>query len=168
MVVALMMIMSAVAVIRMRQSITLLDADKAANQIAEQIRYARQIGLDDRRNVLVEFISPNRIKITKQDTPTPTVLYDQTLPFGYSYALPAGVAADTPDAYGNAAGVSFNGGTNGTFLGDGSFTDNLGIVLNGSVFTINGSNNTARAVTLAGASGRIRTYRVSGAAWVAR
>jgi len=167
MVVALMMIMAAVAVIRMKQSITLLDADKAANQIAEQIRYARQIGLDDRRNVLVEFISPNRIKITRQDTPTPTVLYDQTLPFGYTYSLPSGVA-DTPDAYGNATAVAFNGGNSGTFFGDGSFTDNLGIVLNGTIFTKNGSNTTARAVTLAGASGRIRTYRVSGAAWVAR
>lgn len=163
----LVMIISAVAVIRMKESITLLDADKAANQVAEEIRYARQIALDDRRNVLIEFISPNRIKVTRQDSPTPTVLYNQTLPSGYQFGLPSGIG-DTPDGYGNASAVNFNTANSGTFLGDGSFTDGLGIVLNGTVFTIYSGNNTSRAVTLAGASGRLRTYGITGSTWQQR
>jgi len=166
-VVAILMIMSAVAVIRMRQSITLLDADKAADQVAAELRYARQVALDNRRNVLVEFISPNQIKITRQDNPDPTVLYDATLPAGYIFGLPGGLG-DTPEAYGNANPLNFNSGNNGTFRGDGIFTDAAGLVMNGTVFTISGGNNTSRAITLAGATGRIKIYAAAGGSWVTR
>lgn len=167
-VVALLMAVSTVAVIRLKASVTLLDADKAANLVASQLRYGRQIALDDRRNVLVEFISPRQIKVTRLDNPTPTVISDVSLPTGYSFALPTGVTSDTPDGYGDDAAVTFNEETTGIFRGDGIFTDDAGIVINGSVFTINGANNTARAVTLTGATGRTKTYRVSGAAWTER
>jgi type II secretory pathway pseudopilin PulG len=166
-VVSLIVVTSAVAVIRMTQTITLLDADKAANLVSDKLRFARQIALDDRRNVLVEFISPNEIKVTRQDSPTPTVMYDGTLPSGYHFGLPTGIG-DTPDAYGNTAPVSFNTQTSGLFRGDGIFTDAGGIVMSGTVFTINSGNNTSRAVTLVGASGRLRTYSIAGTTWVAR
>jgi prepilin-type N-terminal cleavage/methylation domain-containing protein len=167
MVVAILMIMASVAIIRMRQSITLLDADKAANQVAAELRYARQVALDDRRNVLVEFIGANEIKVTRQDTPMPTVLYDGILPSGFRFGLPNAIG-DTPDAYGNSAPVTFNMQTSGVFRGDGIFTDAAGIVVNGSVFTISGDNSSSRAVTLTGATGRIKTYTTAGNSWVTR
>ena len=167
MVISLVMITSAVAVVRLKQSITLLDADKAARQVVEQLRLARQVALDDRRNVLVEFIAPNEIKVTREDTPAPTVIYDGVLPSGYRFGLPSG-AGDTPDTYGNSAAVTFNGRTSGIFQGDGIFTDEARIVLNGSVFTISGGNETARAVTLTGATGRMKIYSIVGSSWIAR
>jgi Tfp pilus assembly protein FimT len=164
-VIFFMIVTSAVAVIKMKQSITLLDADKASNQVAGQLRYARQVALDDRRDVLVEFIAPNQIRITRQDSPTPTVVYNATLPSGYIYGLPSGVG-DTPDGYGNSSAVTFNLQTSGIFRGDGVFTNSAGIVVNGTVFTISGGNLTSRAVTLAGATGRTKIYAVAGASWV--
>jgi prepilin-type N-terminal cleavage/methylation domain-containing protein len=164
-VLSILMITSGIAVIKMKASITLLDADKAAEQVTGALRYARQVALDDRRDVLVEFINNNEIKITRRDSPTPTVMSDASLPSGYTFSLPGGVP-DTPDGYGNSSAVNFNMQNNGVFRGDGIFTDDAGIVVNGTVFTMNGSNSTARAVTLTGATGRLKTYLVSGATWV--
>jgi len=164
-VLSILIIMSGIAVIKMKQSITLLDADKAAEQIASTLRYARQIALDDRRDVQVEFINNNEIKVTRRDSPTPTVMYDANLPSGYRFGLPTGIG-DTPDGYGNSSAVNFNMQNNGVFRGDGIFTDDAGIVVNGTVFTINGSNSTARAVTLTGATGRLKKYGISGSSWV--
>lgn len=169
-VMALVGIASAVALVQMRTTMRVLDADAASNTVVSQLGYARQLAVDERRNVLVEFLSTNRIKITRQDQGGgTTVMSDVTLPSGYSFTLPTGMA-DTPDGFNppNTAGVYFNGGTSGTFLGDGTFVDASNVLLNGSVSTINGGNGTARAVTLSGATGRIKQYWVQGTTWSVR
>jgi type II secretory pathway pseudopilin PulG len=162
---SVLMITTGIAVIKMKQSITLLDADKAAEQVKDALRYARQVALDDRRDVLVEFLNTNEIKVTRRDSPTPTVMYDANLPSGYRFGLPSGMG-DTPDGYGNTSAVTFNLQSSGVFRGDGIFTDDAGIVMNGTVFTINGANSTSRAVTLTGATGRLKKYAISGSSWV--
>jgi hypothetical protein len=165
MVTALILIGSSVAVVQLRQSTAMLDADKASNLVVGQVRYARQIAVDQRRNVLVEFTSPNRITVTRQNGGgETTVMADLTLPSGYTFSLPSGVI-DTPDNYGNAAGVDFDAENSGLFLGDGSFVSDAGIVLSGTVFTIGSGNSSARAVTVAGATGRTKIYHVEGTVW---
>lgn len=167
-VVSLIMIVSTVAVIQMRQSLATLDADRAADLVVSEIRYARQIAVDQRRDTLLEFISPNRITVTRQDGGgATTVMADVTLPSGYSFGLPGGMS-DTPDGYGNSAAVYFNGGTSGTFLGDGIFVSGAGVLMNGSVFTIGSGNGSSRAVTLSGSSGRTKSYYIQGTTWVER
>lgn len=168
-VVMLIGIATTVAIIQMRQSVAMLDADKAANLVSAQIRYARQIAVDQRRNVEVAFVGSNQVTVTRQDGGgAETVLSDERLPAGYTFGLPTGIGSDTPEGYGNSQPVNFNLGTTGTFLGDGTLVNDAGIVMNGTVFTIGSGNGSARAITLTGASGRLKVYAIQGAAWIER
>src|SRR5262245_20207235 len=90
---------STVAMIQMKTTITMLDADEAANLVVSQLTYARQAAVDDRRNILVQFLNNNEIKVTRNETGGgTTVLADVTLPTAYRFSLPAGVS-DTPDNF---------------------------------------------------------------------
>jgi Tfp pilus assembly protein FimT len=165
MVVALLMISATVAVVQIRASMAVVDADRAIHLVASQLRYARQVAVDQRRLVLVEFLGTNQIRVTRQDGGgATTVLSDVVLPSGFTYAIPDDTI-DTPEGYGSAAPVFFNLETSGTFLADGVFVNSVNIVTNGTVFTMGGSAESARAATLTGASGRTRIYRFDGAAW---
>ena len=167
-VVGLIMIVSSVAVVQMRQSMTILDADRAANLVMGQMRYARQVAVDQRRDVLLEFTGTNEITVTRLDPGSvETLLSEVTLPSGYAFGLPSGVG-DTPDGYGNSGAVVFGSAGSGTFLGDGILVNSSGIVVNGSVFTIGSGNGSARAITLNGASGRVKQYAITGTTWVER
>lgn len=169
MVVALVSIGSAIALIQMRTSMAILDADKASNLVMGQLRYAREIAVDQRRNVLIEFVGLTEIKVTRSDPGGgTTVMSDVYLPSGFTFSLPSG-PGDTPEGYGNAAPVYFGAGdTSGTFLGDGTFVNAAGSLINGTVFTKGGTNGSARAVALSAAAGRLKQYYLQGNTWVIR
>jgi prepilin-type N-terminal cleavage/methylation domain-containing protein len=167
-VIALVGIVSSAALVQMKTTIAALDADEASNLVVSELSYARQAAVDERRNVLVQFLGTHEIRVTRDEIGGgTTVLADVTLPSGYTFGLAGGVG-DTPDAFGNATAVYFNNGTSGTFLGDGTFVDGASVLLNGTVFTIGVGNGSARAVTLSGATGRIKEYWIQGTAWVVR
>lgn len=154
------------ALIQLQATRNILDAQVSSNVVVAQMNYARQVAIDQRLNVLIAFLGANEIQVTRLESDgTTTLLSDVYLPSGFTFGLPSGMPPDTPEAFGNATAVSFNLGTGGTFLGDGTFVDNAGVVLNGTVFTIGAGNVTARAVTLTGATGRILQYSLTGAAW---
>jgi prepilin-type N-terminal cleavage/methylation domain-containing protein len=164
-VTVLVAVSVSVGVLQMKSSIALIDADKAANLVTAQILYARQVAIAQRRNVLVSFEDSNEIKVIRQDGGgETTVMADVVLPTGFTFSMPDDLE-DTPDAFGNAGPVDFDTTNGGKFLADGIFVNDTGDVMNGTVFTMNGSSSTARAVTLSGASGRLRTYRLEGDAW---
>jgi hypothetical protein len=74
---------------------------------------------------------------------------------------------DTPDAFGSATAVDFGGKSPLIFQSDGTLADNLGSPVSGSVFIGQaGHPETARAVTLLGATGRVRGYLWTGSLWV--
>ena len=159
---------SSVALVQMKTSLASIDADAASNLVMSQLRYARQIAVDQRRSVLVEFTGSSTIVVTRQDGGgVTTVLSTVTLPPGFTYGLPTW-PADTPEGFGNANPVYFNAQTSGTFLADGIFVNVGNIVVNGTVFTIGSGNATARAVTLTGASGRLKAYYLKANVWVDR
>jgi prepilin-type N-terminal cleavage/methylation domain-containing protein len=167
-VMALTGIVSSVAMIQMKATTAMLDADQASNLVISQLNYGRQLAVDQRRNVLVGFLHGNEIQVIRDEIGGgTTVLADVTLPSGYTFGLPSGIG-DTPSGYGNGAAVYFNAGTSGTFLGDGTFVNSTNTLLNGSVFTIGGNNTSARAVTLSGSSGTVKQYIIQGNAWVVR
>jgi len=167
-VIALTGIASSVAMIQIKATTAMLDADQASNLVASQLNYGRQVAVDQRRSVLVGFLNGNEVKVTRDEIGGgKTVLADVTLPSGYTFGLPSGVG-DTPNRFGNGAAVYFNAGTGGTFLGDGTFVDSTNTLVNGSVFTIGGGNTSARAVTLSGSGGTVKQYIVQGATWVVR
>jgi type II secretory pathway pseudopilin PulG len=168
MVIALVMIGSSVALVQMRQSVATLDADRAAKVVVSQMQYARQVAVNQRRDVILAFTEPNQITVTRLDGGgDSTELADVTLPPGYTFGLPDGIG-DTPDGYGNTEPVNFNLETSARFLGDGTLVTPGGIVVNGTVFTIGSGNGSARAITLTGASGRTKHYYIQGSSWVER
>ncbi|MBI4473248.1 MAG: hypothetical protein HY646_11315 [Acidobacteria bacterium] len=167
MVVAIVIVTSSIALVQVRQSMAVIDADRAADMVSSQIRYARQIAVDQRRNVTIAFIAPNQIQITRQDDGEDVTVSEVSLPAGFVFNLP-GETGDTPENYGNDAAIYFNAQTSGAFLGDGTFVDPDGVILNGTVFTIGSNPGSARAVTLTGASGRTRKYQLVAGEWVAR
>jgi prepilin-type N-terminal cleavage/methylation domain-containing protein len=169
MVVALLIsIGSRVAVNQIKGTMNLIDADIAANTVSSQIQAARQMAVDERRNMQLDFLGTNEIKITRQNSGGgTTVMSDVFLPPGYSFAMPTGIA-DTPDGFGNTSAVCLNGGTSGVFLGDGTFVSAVNVLINGSVFTMGGGSQTARAVTLTAATGRVKQYWLVGGNWAIR
>ena len=168
-VVLLVSIGSRFAVNQIKGSLNLIDADIAANTVSGQIQYARQMAIDERRNMQIDFLGSNEIKITRQDSGGgTTVKSDVTLPPGYSFALPAGFSTDTPEGFGNTDPVYFNGGTSGLFLADGTFVSAVNVLINGTVFTKGSGNQTSRAVTLTASTGRVKTYWIVGSAWALR
>ena len=81
---------------------------------------------------------------------------------------------DTPMGFGSCTnGTCFTNPANPgggipatTFLADGSFGAGIGVPVNGTIFLgIPGKVNTARAVTILGATGRVRTYYWDGSVW---
>jgi Tfp pilus assembly protein FimT len=179
-VIALALLTVAVAMVQMSKTVGAVDADVAANYVVSQFSYARQTAVGGRRNVVIGFKGNNEIIVTRQNSDgTTTTLSDGTLPSGYTFAFPAGVT-DTPDGYlagsslyisaGTGGVAAFLGaGTNGTFIGDGTFVDNTNVLLNGSVFTMGSDTGSARAVTLTGSTGKVKEYWVQGGtSWVVR
>ncbi|HYR91667.1 MAG TPA: prepilin-type N-terminal cleavage/methylation domain-containing protein [Terriglobia bacterium] len=163
MVVAVLIVSgSTVAVSQMRQAAAAIDADKASNMVIAELRYARQVAVDERSTVNVAFVGPDVITVARQHRGGATSLLDSvTLPSGYTFGLPTGVD-DTPEAFGNTLGMT------GSFRADGTFVCGAGVVMNGTVFTISAGNDTARAVTLTGATGRMKEYYVQGTEWVGK
>ncbi|HYR41608.1 MAG TPA: type II secretion system protein [Terriglobia bacterium] len=160
---------SRVAMTQIKGSMNLIDADIAANTVSSQIQYARQMAIDERRNMQIDFLGTNEIKITRQDSGGgTTVMSDVTLPVGYSFALPTSFSNDTPEGFGNSSAVYFNAGTSGLFLADGTFVSAVNVLTSGTVFTKGAGNQTARAVTLTAATGRVKTYWIVGANWALR
>jgi prepilin-type N-terminal cleavage/methylation domain-containing protein len=161
-------IVSSFAIYGFNNVLPTLRADSASQLLVAQLRQARQASVDQRRDMLVTFRGTSEIvtvRLNLDSTTTP--LSDYFLPYGMVYMLFSGVP-DTRDGFGNSAAVNFNCGGSGLpctirFQSDGSVLDSTGNYINGTVFIgRTGQNLTARAVTILGATGRIRGWRYNG------
>jgi Tfp pilus assembly protein FimT len=169
MTLAIIGIVCATAYVSFSNALPNIRADSAMQLLEVQLRQAREVSVDQRRNVTVTFQGTAETVTARVNLDASTTqLSDYFLPYGMVYTLFTGVG-DTPDGYGNAHAVTF-GCTSLpctiTFLSDGSVLDGLGGSLNGSVFIGKaGQSTTARAVTILSATGKIKGYRYSGSAW---
>jgi prepilin-type N-terminal cleavage/methylation domain-containing protein len=64
MVTALTLIAASVGVVQLKNSVTAVDANTAGLAVASQLRYAREIAVNQRRNVVIQFIDPSTIIIS--------------------------------------------------------------------------------------------------------
>ncbi len=153
-------------------------ATSGMNQVMGVIRRARHAALSDRRTVAVNFIGNNQIQLltippgggvgTPLDKLAPITI-EGGVQFLY---FPA--TGDTPMGFGSCpAGTCFTNPANPggglpatTFLADGTFGAGIGVPVNGTIFLgIPNKPTTARAITILGATGRIRTYYWDGHVW---
>ncbi len=178
-VIAIALVVMSIALIQVQPALLQINADTAKDQIQSALRQARETAISDRRNVQVEFLTnppalPNGcyVRLTRKGGGfgPDTVIVTLPIQGSVNYLLFNGVP-DTPDAYGNGAPIYFGGVANGPAAGmfyqsDGTFVTSTGVLINGTVFMgVPNQPSTARAVTVLGATGRVRSYHVSGITW---
>jgi Tfp pilus assembly protein FimT len=188
-VVGITFVLASMAVMSTRSSTYASRANDAMFQVISQLRTAREIAVTKRRNVLVTFTTPNQIQIAVQTLPgeapatviAPVFLNDG-VPGGNNFYQYAGLP-DTPMGFGNTNtnGLNFSpasGGTAGLAImfstsgslvgttgGSGYSTVGNNNPVNASIFIgTAGQPNTVRAVTVMGATGRVRSYSWTGGA----
>ena len=145
-------------------------ANSAMDQLLYRLRSAREQAIAHRREVQVQFVGNNQITLTEIwliCTAPPPSTY--TFEGGAQYVTFAGLP-DTPAAFGNSAPVYFEGLSGGPpimkFTTNGSLIDGGNTLVNGTVFLgIPGHASTARAITVLGATGRVREYHWDGTQW---
>jgi prepilin-type N-terminal cleavage/methylation domain-containing protein len=171
--VVVMGIMLAAAIIEMQPTIQQMHANSGAYLLEGQMRLARQMSIAQRRDIQIQFLGNNEIKVTRQEIPVgTTVLSDVFLPPTVQYMLFAG-NGDTPDAFGAGQAICFGtvpGCVNPPimqFQSDGTFIDTNGNQLNGTAFIgVANIPTTGRAITIIGATGQVRMYRATGSGWI--
>jgi type II secretory pathway pseudopilin PulG len=180
-VVAIIMLISAIAITALRPALQDANCNTAARQVIDQLRQAREWAITNRRYEQVTFPLvaglPN-VVITQRDDLTAgagavnPVL--STVPIhDPEQFLVFGTLPDTPDGYGNTSGIVFEGLAGGPVAGmlfqsDGELVDGASYQpINGTVFLgLNGQTSTARAVTVLGGTGRVHAWKISGATWM--
>ena len=165
-VVTLMTIGTSMALAEINIALPSMKGDGAMRAAIAEFNLARELAQTQRRNMQVVFTAPHRIQIIRQDVPNGTTLvgsidFEGGVIFGLTPGLP-----DTPDAFGNNNATDFGTTTAIYFTSEGELIDDQGVPVNGTIFTaIQGQPRSARAVTVLGATSRIRAYRWKGASW---
>jgi prepilin-type N-terminal cleavage/methylation domain-containing protein len=168
-VVAIIAIVSGIAVPVSGNLLKGAKADSATAMALSAIEDARDRAVTERRNFQLDFVPPNRIRISRVEVPGPnkTVVAEAILENGQIFKkLPAGVP-DTDDKFGADKDVNFTGTLPVMFTSDGTLIDTNGDVVNGSIFLAHDANkDSVRAITILGVTGLIRTWKWSGTKWL--
>ena len=180
-VVALILVISAIAITSLRPAVQDTDCDTAMRQVISQLRQAREYAITNRRYVQVTFpvvAGQAEVVITQRDDLTvgagavKPIL--STVPIHHPESfLVFATLPDTPDANGKGAAIVFegiNGGPVGgmLFQSDGELVDGATFQpINGTVFLgLAGQTPTARAITVLGGTGRVHAWKISGTTWM--
>jgi prepilin-type N-terminal cleavage/methylation domain-containing protein len=171
-VVCISLIAAAIASMMMRPVMRGARADSAYQITLSQLRNARNLAITNRKTYMVVFAAPRTITTTRLDAGVPTTLITSvTLPLDITFNNLVGIPntnATTPDNMGTGAkaidfDINVGGGGSGTiyFWPDGTTKDINGNLNSGIVYTArNGDLLSSRAVTLFGATGRSRGWRL--------
>jgi type II secretory pathway pseudopilin PulG len=166
-------------------------ANAARDLVVTQLRIARELATSKRRNVRVDFTPPNQIQVTVQyrtgETPGNPIkpVYLNNADHGVTnsgqfYLFPT--LPDTPMGFGNTQAINLaqpSGGgawgvmftTSGALVGTSSLAA-MNLIgnsnpVNATIFIgIPPKISTARAVTVLGATGRVRSYSWTGTQWI--
>jgi prepilin-type N-terminal cleavage/methylation domain-containing protein len=178
-VVAIIMIISAMAILQLPTALRNSRSDTAMRQVVDQMRQAREYAIANRRYIQISFATVAglaQITITQKNSLTAGAGPDKVLsvvpiqsPMQFTVFAAKG---DTPDGYGNAAAIEFAGLNGGPpagmyFQSDGELVAAVTYLpINGTVFVgATGDASTARAVTVLGTTGRVRGWNGTGATW---
>ena len=144
--------------------------DSAMDEVVQQLCTARSQAMSQPREIQIQFLAPNQMQKTRLELPTGTTQFPAVDVSSSAQFMVAPGLPDTPMAFGNGAPIFFEnqagGPTTMKFTTTGAFIDGAGNPVNGTVFLgLPGNNNMARAITVLGATGRIRQYFWNGSSW---
>jgi type II secretory pathway pseudopilin PulG len=173
-VVAVLMVVMGITVMGWQPTYQNFQANSGMNDAIGQLKAARQLAISERRSIEVAFNAGNQIQLTPETTAgvpvSPSPFPPVTLSSGVHFLLFSGIP-DTPMAFGTGAAVSFSTSSGAPvapihFVTNGSLTDGNNNFVNGTIFLgLPGLKGTARAVTILGATGRVRPYYWDGTQW---
>jgi prepilin-type N-terminal cleavage/methylation domain-containing protein len=139
--------------------------DGAMRTVMAQMNTAREQAITERRVMRILFTAPNTVQIVRENFPVAqglTIISTVTLEGGISYGLTTGVP-DTPDGLGKATAIDFGTATLYRFTSEGTLVNQANQPISGTVFlALPGQNRGARAITIMGATGRVRGYKWNG------
>jgi len=191
-VVLVVSVLTAIAVMLTDGTQLRYKSNAARDLVVTQLRFARELATSKRRNVRVDFTPPNEVQVTVQylpgETPGPAIppVYLNNADHGVTtngaqFYLFSGLP-DTPMGFGNTQAINLaqpSGGgawgvmftTSGALVGTSSLTA-MNLIgnsnpVNATIFIgIPPKTTTARAVTVLGGTGRVRSYTWSGTQWI--
>lgn len=147
-------------------------ADSSVSAATNAIDMAHDRAVSERRNYVLTFVNPNRIRLGRQEIDAAGAVISTTqveefiLEGGQTFLKFTGIP-DTPDAFGATSATTFTGVAPVMFTSDGSLVDSNGDVVNGSIFFgVPGQPLTQRAVTIFGVTGFTHNWKWRGAQWM--
>lgn len=173
-VVSITMIAAAISFVALQPTLKQAHANTALNESFMWMRQYRQRAVDERKRYIVTFNAPQTIQISRWDfaqpvSPAPVLIYTETLPSDVFFQVVAGVPGGTPpDGFGNASraidfgqGIGLGGLNEVVFMPDGSSQDRVGNLNSGVIYMgRNGDLYSSRAITVYGATGRLRGWQL--------
>lgn len=162
-------VVAGIALININGIIPGMRTNEAMYQTMAQLRRGRELAIAQRRGIELRFPGNNQIQLVRIEEPSrnATVLNTVTLQNNCGF-LTFGDTLDTPDQFGStAAAIAFGGAGRLRFYSDGTLVDDAGNPVNGTIFVgLQDNPDVTRAVTILGATGRIRGYRWTGEKWI--
>jgi len=144
-----------------------MKANKAMVQTVSQLRRGRNLAIAQRRSIQMRILLPDQIQLVRIELPAGETLLNDLSLENHSQFFRFGNIDDTPDGFGSNSAVDFGNANTLTFRSDGTLVNESGNPVNGTIFLGHPDHpEMARAVTILGATGRIRGYRWTGTKWI--
>jgi prepilin-type N-terminal cleavage/methylation domain-containing protein len=178
--ITIILILCGITFVTLQPGLQQSNVNTAYDTTLMTLRNYRSQAITQRKQYIVTFTTPTTITVSYQGVgvpvnPPPVVVQTVTLPANdtVQFAVQAGVpttATTVPDGFGNGTvGIDLDYGPGGAgggnyvkFMPDGSAQDTLGNLNSGVVYIGRpGQLNTMRAVTVVGATGRVRGWRLN-------
>lgn len=166
-VLGIMGVVGAMGAAQIAEARRAMQGDGAMRLVMSQFNTAREMAVTQRRNMQLRFVGTNWMQVVRQEVPAgTTTLMSQAFEGNVTYRIVPSVTTDTPDNFGNSTALAFGTATSITFSSDGTLIDQSGNPLNGTVFlAVVNVPKSQRAVTILGATGRVRGYKWNGFGW---
>lgn len=165
-VVAIIGIMGALAVGVTMTSVSASKADSSTSALMNILELARNQSTSQRRDFQLIFTAPNQVQVVRLDLPSGTTLIANRYLENSQTFVRFGPLPD-PDNFGHLGAIAFGSTPTIRFTTDGTLIDSSGDVLNGTLFLGKANEvGTARAISIFGATGLIRSWKWNGTAWV--
>jgi type II secretory pathway pseudopilin PulG len=163
--VGILMVASVMATVTFA-SAPVVRANSQAQRLVELLQDGRETAIARQREVDLELDAVNRrARLMLSDGVAPVILREVVFENGIDFLHFAG-HGDTPDAFGDGAAIAFDGASRLVFIPTGSLVDEDAAAVDGTMFiAIPGKRDTARAITVVGATARVRLYSWSGREW---
>lgn len=167
-VLAITGVLVGMAVLQIEAARPSMVGDGGMRTVVGQMHMARERAITERRFMRVVFTPSNLVQVVREEVPGPTttVVSERIMEGNVEFQQLDDITDDTPDAFGDDGPIDFGSATVMKFTPDGQLVDGDGNSINGTVFlAMSGAPRSARAVTVLGATGRIRSYRWDGKSW---